>query len=65
MEIAIFSQMLVAVYQWIRSHIKEDLNIRVSATFWPEIAYNLSRGARILCQRMKRKASPLETRRNV
>jgi hypothetical protein len=52
MEITIFSQMSVAVYQWI-CHIKEDLNIRMSATLWPEIAYKLSRGARILCQKMK------------
>jgi hypothetical protein len=51
MEIEIFSQMSVVVYQWIRRRIKEDLNIRGSATLWPEIAYNLSRGARILCQK--------------
>jgi len=65
MEVAIFSQISVAVHQWTRRHIKEDLNIQVSATLWPENAYNLSRGAPSLCQKMKRTAPLLATRRNV
>jgi hypothetical protein len=55
----------VVVYQWPRRHIKEDLNIQVSATLWPEIAYNQSRVAPSLCQKMKRTALLLATRRNV
>jgi len=36
-----------------RRYINENLNIQVSATFWPEIARNLSCGAWILCQNEK------------